>query len=112
VANSRPPDSPAECSTPLDASPAACPGKEEIQEEEAIPWKFLVCLLLCVASDAIALSAPLPYLPGFCQTRLGVPENEVSPFLVSRVEDSFRPAWVPPPETEAGPLLGFVFMMS
>jgi hypothetical protein len=85
-ATSHPPDSPGECSTLPDASPAACPVEEGKQEEQTIPWKFLVCLLLCVASDAIALSAPLPYLPGFCQTRLGVPENEVSSFVRLRLE--------------------------
>lgn len=59
-------------------------GKEEVRASNAeassawndmeakdTPWSYIWCILLCVASDAIALSAPLPYLPQFCATQVG-----------------------------------------
>jgi hypothetical protein len=35
-----------------------------------IPWLQISCVLLCVASDSIALGSPLPYLPQFCRVQV------------------------------------------
>ncbi|EKX33695.1 hypothetical protein GUITHDRAFT_120085 [Guillardia theta CCMP2712] len=42
-----------------------------------IPWFKVSCIFLAVASDAVALIGPVPFLPALCQDRFQLSEAEV-----------------------------------
>eukprot|EP00960_Hanusia_phi_P050424 760226-Hanusia_phi.AAC.5 len=56
---------------------------KKVEEEEAnyenfqIPWFKVSCIFLAVASDAVALIGPVPFLPALCQDRFELSEAEV-----------------------------------
>ncbi len=57
---------------------------------EDIPWSRIWCVLLCVASDSIALGSPLPYLPQFCRLQV---RNRWYLSSSGRPNDSFFVMW-------------------
>ena len=54
-----------------------------------IPWFKVSCIFLAVASDAVALIGPVPFLPALCQDRFQLSEAEVG-VVVGALTGAYR----------------------
>lgn len=50
-------------------------------DTRALPWAHLVIVMLSVASDAFALTGPLPFLPQLCVAQYGLAEADVGYYV-------------------------------